>query len=129
MYIVVAMMTASACTDPFADVPKPPTTGNNQIQTTEFHTSVTMWLRNDDYGFVGLVSTIPHTDLSKAEFYAVQNGQKIFIASPYATNIPAYREMYEGYLWANVHDNVLMLYFNGGPSSTPPFPLDIVIVY
>jgi len=130
MFIVATIMTATACSDPFVDATKRTTPGNNQIQTTEFHTEVTMWYRNDDNGFMGLVSQTPNTDLSKAKIYGVKNGNKVLIQNfPDVTRIEAYTEMYSDYLWANVRNGVLMLYFDGGPSSTPPFPFEIIIEY
>jgi hypothetical protein len=132
-------MTATACSDPFEGPERPPLTDNNLIPTTEFHTMVTTWNRTADNNYVGLVSTTPITDLSKAQLYGIKNGLRISIDNygdvsdlPYGdvSKRPAVPSAYDDYLWANVKNNVLLLNYKGSTAeSLPPVPLEVVIAY
>ena len=82
MFIVIAMMTASACSEPEI-VPwlpevkpklRPP---SNQISNREFHSTVITWTQPDGGNYVGPVQAAPEFDLSKARITAVGNGQTI----------------------------------------------------
>src|SRR5688572_13244622 len=77
MFIVVATMTATACSDPEI-VPGPITHGTfvNNISNREFRTTVTTWSRPDG-SYIGLVSSIPEFDLSKSTITVVGNGKTI----------------------------------------------------
>ena len=66
MCIVVAMMTATACSEQeVLPTAKGPATSSNQNSNREYYTSVTTWSRADGSNFVGLVSAVPKLDLSK----------------------------------------------------------------
>jgi hypothetical protein len=131
MFIVVAMMTASACSEPeVLPIIKAPAIPGNQSSTSEIHTSVTTWSRGYSGSFVGLVSAVSNLDLSRATISVVGNGKKTRI-DPYfdSSKMTLALDANEGYIWASVQDNILLLNYVG-PTSTslPPFPLDVIIV-
>jgi len=130
MFIVIAMMTATACSEqeivPGTGTPGPPPTTSNR----EFHTSVTTWSRPDGSNYVGLVQAIPEFDLSKARITGFANGKTIkvdtFLDATKLTNTGSNQD----YIWASVKNNILLLnYIGATPTSLPPFPLDVMIVY
>jgi len=132
MFIVVATMTATACSDPEI-VPGPTThaTSGNNISNREFRTTVTTWSRPDGSNYVGLVSSIPEFDLSKATITVVGNGKTIrvdtFLDVSRLTMVHGFNE---NYFWATTQNNIMILNFVGQtPTSLPPFPLDVIIVY
>jgi ABC-type glycerol-3-phosphate transport system substrate-binding protein len=131
MYIIAALMTASACSEPEV-VPTNKTggTSSSQISNREFHTTVTTWSRPDGSNYVGLVQSVPAFDLSKSRITAVGNGKNIkvdtFLDETKLTNTGSN----EDYFWASVQNNILLLHYVGAtPTSLPPFPLDVTIVY
>ena len=132
MYIVAAMMTAAACSEPeVLPITKPPVTPGNQSSTSEFHTSVTTWSKGYTGTFVGLVSAVPNLDLLKATISVVGNGKKTRI-DPFfdSSKMTLALDANEGYIWASVQNNILLMNYVGPTTtSVPPFPLDVIIVY
>jgi hypothetical protein len=132
MFIVAAMMTASACAETeVLPITKPPVTSGNQSSTSEIHTSVTTWSRGYSGSFVGIVYAASNLDLSKATISVDGNGKRTRI-DPYfdSSKMTLALDANEGYIWASVQNNTLLLNYVG-PTSTslPPFPLDVIIVY
>jgi hypothetical protein len=132
MFIVVAMITTTACSDPeIVPTSKPPGSGN-QISTSEYRATVTTWGREDvGSNYVGLVSSVPNFDLPKATISVVENG-KTTMVDPYlnVSRLSRAHRADEAYFWASRENNILLLHFVGQtPSSLPPFPLDVIIVY
>jgi hypothetical protein len=133
MYIVAALMTASACSEQEvvpANKTKTGSTASSQISNREFHTTVTTWSRPDGSNYVGLVQSVPAFDLSRSRITAVGNGKTIkvdtFLDETKLTNTGSN----EDYFWASVQNNILLLHYVGAtPASLPPFPLDVIIVY
>ena len=132
MFIVITMMTASACSDPeVLPTTKRPGPPGNQNTTSEYHTTVTAWSRISGSSFVGLVSEIPTLNLSKAAITVVGNG-KMTGVDPYfdASRLTLAHAANEGYIWASTQNNILLLNFVGNtPTSLPPFSLEVIIVY
>ena len=132
MLIVATTITAVACTDPEI-VPatvKGTGTTSSQIGTREFRTTVTTWSRPDGSNYVGLVQSIPEFDLSKSRIVAVGNGRTIKVDTFLDVTKVKNPGATEDYFWASTFNNVLVLNFVGQtPSSLPPFPLDVIIVY
>lgn len=135
MFVVVATMTALACTEP--DVftqPPPPPGGNHQSSTQEFHSSVTTWQRTQNGSltfFDGIISQTPVTDLTKAQLFWIRNGQRIAIETLMdVAPSQMYQQMYDGFIWASVRNNIFTVnYIAKTPNSTPPFPFEVIIVY
>ena len=132
MFIVVATMTATACSDPEI-VPGPSTHGTpgNNISNREFRTTVTTWSRPEGSNYVGLVSAVPEFDLSKSRITVTGNGKTMrvdtFLDVSRLTMAHGYKE---NYFWASTKNNIMLLNFVGQtPASLPPFPLDVIIVY
>jgi hypothetical protein len=132
MFIVIAMMTATACSEPeVLPITKPPVSPGNQSPNSEIHTAVTTWSRGYSGTFVGIVSAVSNLDLSKATISVVGNGKKTRI-DPYfdSSKFTLAIEANEGYIWASFQNNILMLNYVGPTeTSVPPFPLDVIIVY
>jgi hypothetical protein len=133
MIVVVATMTAIACTEPdiFNPQPPPPSKGNTHIATQEFHTSVTTWQKGESGLFNGIISQTPVTDLSKARLYWINNGQRVAIETYLdVSKTQPYQQMTDGFIWASVRNNIFIVnYVSKAPNSTPPFPFDVIIVY
>ena len=130
--ITVAVMMATACSDPeLVHAVKPVGTSSNQIQNREFHTAVTTWSQPDGSYFVGLVSNVPSLDLSKTRISVVENGKKIGVDGDFdISRLSWLNSRNEGYFWATTNNNILLLHYAGSTStSTPPFPLEVIIVY
>jgi hypothetical protein len=130
MFIVVTMMTAAACSDPEIVPGTGPHTllGNNSNR--EFHTTVTTWSRPDGSNYVGLVQSVPAFDLSKARITALGNGKTIKVDTILDETKLTNTGSNEDYFWASVQNNILLLHYVGAtPTSLPPFPLDVIIVY
>ena len=135
MFIVAAMMTVAACSEPevVPKATKPAGTSHNQIGTRVFHTEVTTWDRPDGSPYVGVVSTIPDFDLWDSRITVIGNNMTAnvdnYLDVAKLTYITYYGSM-EGYFWASIENNILLLHFVGPtPDSTPPFPLTVKIVY
>ncbi|HMG93365.1 MAG TPA: hypothetical protein VK589_25080 [Chryseolinea sp.] len=135
MFTIIAMMTASACSEPEV-VPttksKTGGTSSSQISNREFHTTVTTWSRADvGSTFVGLVSTVPNVDLSKATISVIGNGKTTRVETYLdVTRLTMAQSANESYMWPSTKNNILLLNFVGQtPASLPPFPLDVIIVY
>ena len=119
MFIVVAMMTAAACSEPeVLPITKAPVGPGNQSPNNEFHTSVTTWNRGYSGSFVGIVSAVPNLDLSKATISVVGNGKKTRI-DPYfdSSKFTLAIDSNEGYIWASFQNNILLLNYVG-PTAT-----------
>jgi hypothetical protein len=130
--IAAAVMMATACSDPeIVPAVKPVGTSSNQIQTREFHTAVTTWSQPDGGNFVGLVSNAPNFDLSKARISVVEGGKKVAVDGDLnISRLTWLHSRNEGYFWATIKNNILLLNYAGSSStSTPPFPLEVIIVY
>jgi hypothetical protein len=133
MYIVAALMTASACSEQEV-VPTNKTktggTSSSQISNREFHTTVTTWSRPDGSNYVGLVQVVPEFDLSKSRITAVANGKTIKVDTFLDVTKLSNTGSSGDYFWASVQNNILLLNYVGAtPASLPPFPLDVIIVY
>lgn len=132
MFVVVAMMTAIACSEPEV-VPTTKTGGSthSQSQTTEFRTSVTTWTKSGGNTYVGLVSQIPKADYTEMTISVVANGKGIRVDTFLdVTRLEQFKNSNDGYYWATVQNNVLLLNYVGqSPTSLPPFPLDVIIVF
>ena len=133
--VALVTMTAIACSDPIEESiipPPPPTAGGTNIQTShgEYHTSVTTWTHEYDGKYVGLV-TQTAGDLSTADVFMFKNGERISIDREFdATSVQTSFSTYGEYMWATYRNNVLLLNYIGmTEASTPPFPLDVIIVY
>jgi ABC-type glycerol-3-phosphate transport system substrate-binding protein len=128
MFIVIAMMTASACSEPEI-VPSTGTQGTTgNISNRQYHTTVTTWTRPDGHNYVGLVQAVPQFDITKAQITAVANGKTIKVDT--YVNMTKLSGSNEDYYWASVQNNILLLNYVGAtPTSLPPFPLDVIIVY
>ena len=131
MFIVAATMIAVACSDPeIVPTTKGPVSSSNQNSNREFHTTVTTWSRPDGRNFVGLVSAVPEFDLTKSRITAVGNGKTIRVDTFLDVTKLANTGSTEGYFWASTMNNILLVNYVGPtPSSLPPFPLDVIIVY
>ena len=133
--ISVASLTtkAIACSDPNEPViPHPTPYPGSNIPTDhgEYHTSVTTWT-HECYGkFVGLL-TQTAGDLSTADVFVLKNGERIPVDREFdATSGQASFSTYGEYIWASYRNDVLLLNYIGMTEvSTPPFPLDVIIVY
>ena len=132
MFIFVAMMTASACSEPeVLPIIKAPVTPGNQSSTNEIHTAVMTWTRGYSGSFVGIVQTVPEFDLSKATISVVANGKTTRI-DPYFDSSKSTLALgaNEGYIWASYQNNIFLLNYVGPTqTSVPPFPLDVIIVF
>jgi len=132
MLIVATTITAVACTDPeIVPTTKKASTSPTLASNREFHTAVTTWSRAEGSNFVGLVSTTPQADLSKAKISVFGNGKGTTVDNYLdVTRLTMYHNRNEGYYWASIQNNILLLNFVGQtPTSLPPFPLDVIIVY
>jgi hypothetical protein len=130
MFIIVTMMTAAACSEQeIVPTTKGSVTSSNQSSTHEYHTSLTTWSRADvGSTFVGLVSSVPDFDLSKATIFVVGNGKTNTIDTFLdVTRLQMAHSAQESYMWATTKNNILLLNYVG--ASLPPFPLEVVIVY
>ena len=125
-------MTAIACSDPIEEPPVSPP-GGNPIQSDhgEFHTSVTTWARGDGGRFMGLVSQMPETDLSNVDVYVVKDGKRIWVYGQLTSSSVYETDDTQGdFFTATIKGNVLMLSYTGTTAApSPPFPLDVIIVY
>ena len=131
MYIIAAMMTATACSEPdVAPTTKPPGAPGNQSSNREYYAAVTTWSQNGN-NFVGLVSAVPIFDLTKATISVVGNGTTTRIDTFLdVTRLTMAHSAKESYMWASTKNNILLLNFVGEtPASLPPFPLEVIIVY
>ena len=132
MFIVIAMMTATACSEEDVVPTTAPRTPSNQVSTHEYHTAVTTWSKADvGSNFVGLVSAVPNIDLSKATISVIGNGKTTRIDTYLdVTRMTIAHSAHESYMWATTKNNILLLNFVGEtPASLPPFPLEVIIVY
>ena len=130
--ITVAVMMATACSDPeIVPAVKPVGTSSNQIQTREFHTAVTTWSQPEGSYFVGLVSNVLSVDLSKTRISVVENGKRIGVDADFdISRLSWLHSRNESYFWVTTKNNILLLNYAGSTStSTPPFPLEVIIVY
>jgi len=131
MYIIAAMMTATACSEPeVIPTTKPPVAPGSQSSNREYYAAVTTWSQ-DGNNFVGLVSAVPTFDLNKATISVVGNGKKTRI-DPFfdSSKMTLALDANEGYIWASVQNNILLMNYVGPTTtSVPPFPLDVIIVY
>ena len=132
MYIIAALMTASACSEPEV-VPTNKTNGgtsSSQISNREFRTTVTTWSQPGGGNYVGLVQAVPQFDLSKARITAIGNGKTIKVDTFLDVTKLSNTGSNADYFWASVQNNILLLNYVGAtPASLPPFPLDVIIVY
>jgi hypothetical protein len=131
MYIIAAMMTAAACSEPeVVPTTKPPVAPGSQNSNREYHSAVTTWSQ-DGNNFVGLVSAVPNFDLKKATISVVGNGKTTRIDTYLdVTRLAMAHSAKESYMWASTKNNILLLNFVGDtPASLPPFPLEVIIVY
>ena len=130
MFIVATMMTAAACSDPEIAPATGPHTPPGNISNREFHTTVTTWSQPGGGNSVGLVQAVPQIDLSKARITAVGNGKTIKVDTFLDVTKLSNTGSNADYFWASVQNNILLLNFVGQtPTSLPPFPLDVIIVY
>ena len=132
MLIVATTITAVACSDPeiVPTTVKGTGTTSSQIGNREYHTTVTTWSRPDGGNFVGLVQSVPEFDISKSRIVAVGNGKTMKVDTFLDVTKLKNPGATEGYFWASTFNNVLILNYVGPtPSSLPPFPLDVIIVY
>jgi hypothetical protein len=129
IFITVAVMMTTACSDPEIAPSINPTGATTPVQTREYHTAVTTWGQSDGTYFVGIVSNVPNVDLSKTRISVVENGKRIRVDNELDVNrLTILRS--EGYFWATARNNVLLLnYIGPTPNSAPPFPLEVIIVY
>lgn len=130
VFITVVVMTTTACSDlEILPSVKPVGASNTQTQNREFHTTVTTWGQPDGSYFVGIVSNVPSVDLSKTRISVVNNGKVTSVDNVLDVNKLAWVQP-EGYFWAKVQNNILLLnYIGSTPTSLPPFPLDVIIAY
>jgi hypothetical protein len=130
--VALLMMTAISCSDPIEQVIPPPPPPPPPISTDhgEYHTSVTTWTHQYDGKYVGLVIQTAG-DLSTVDVFILKNGKRISIDREFdATNVQSSFNTDGEYIWATHQNNVLLLNYIGmTEASTPPFPLDIIIVY
>ena len=131
MFIVAMMMTATACSDPEIAPGTGSTTPPGNISNREFHATVTTWSQpGGGSNYVGLVQAVPQFDLSTARITAVGNGQTIKVDTFLDVTKLSNTGSKADYYWASVQNNILLLNFVGQtPTSLPPFPLDVIIVY
>ena len=132
MFIVIAMMTATACSEEEVVPTTAPRTPSNPSSTREYHTAVTTWSKADvGSNYVGLVSAVPNIDLSKATISVVGNGKTTRI-DPYfdSSKLTLAIDANEGYIWASFQNNILLMNYVGPTAtSVPPYPLDVIIAY
>ncbi len=133
IFVTSLTMIAFACSDPMEESQVQPPVGGNAIQTDhgEFHTSVTTWVRGDGGRFMGLVSQMPNTDLSNVDVYIVKEGKRIWVYGQLTSSSPYETDDTQGeFFTAFIRGNVLMLSYAGKTAaSTPPFPLEVIVVY
>ena len=129
IFIVLATMIVIACSEP--DVAPTTKGGGQQIQTNQYYTNVTTWTTVGRGTFIGLVSTQPYIDLSKASVFIVSQGQRITVErQPDASKMLEDRAMFDGYFYASVQSDALMLNYIGNTvASKPPFPLEVILAY
>ena len=111
---------------------KKPAASSNQNSNREYYTSVTTWSRADGSNFVGLVSAVPKLDLSKKfTISVVGNGKRTKVDNYLdVTRLQMAHGANEGYIWASIRNNIILLNYVGNtPTSLPPFPLEVIIVY
>ena len=133
IFIALVTMTAIACSDPM-DEPQRPVQPKHSVFPTnhgEYHSNVTTWVRLNDGGFMGLVSQTPYTDLSTADVFVVENGKRILVHGQLdPTSVPESQPAHGGFFSATYRNNMLFLNYTGmTTASSPPFPLDVIIVY
>ena len=134
IFIASLTMTAIACSDPIEDSQlQGKTNGGTNVQTDhgEFHTSVTTWVRGNGGKFTGLVSQMPTADLSNVDVYVVRDGKRIWVYGQLSSSSAYETDDTQGeFFTATIKGNVLMLTYAGTtPASTPPFPLEVIIMY
>ena len=119
IFVVVATITAIACTEPDVFTKQPPT-GTNYVPLKEFHTSVTTWQKGENGNYNGIISQTPVTDLTKVQLFWLRNGQRL--------EINGYHD--DVYISATVRQNIFLVnYIAKTPNSAPPFPFEVIIVY
>ena len=130
MFFVVTMITATACTEPEIGPGSGTNGGHGNFSNRQYLTTVTTWTRPDGGNYVGLVQSVPQFDLSKAQITAVANGKTIKVDTYVNMAKLSNTGSNEDYFWASVQNNILLLNYVGStPTSLPPFPLDVIIVY
>ena len=133
--IVMAMIIAVACSEPVVEpsVPPKPVVVNPIVVAAvpvEYHTNVTTWTHAQNGNCVGLITRTPGTNLANVEVFVVKDGQRIAIDRQLdPTNLKEYQSLYGEYYWVSYQNNVLLLHYMGASGATPPFPLDVLIVY
>ena len=122
--IALVTMIAIACSEPNIR----PSGGSSR---SEYHTSVTSWVRNDGGNLMGLVTETPDTDLSTVDVFVVKQGQRISVHNQFDHySMLAAHDTYGEYFWASYRNSVLMLNYIGKTAeSEPPYPLEVIIVY
>lgn len=134
IFVVVVTMTAFACTEPDVvptQTQKTTTGNNNYVPPSEYHSTVTTWQKVQEGYYNGIITQTPVTDLSKATLYWVRNGERVLIDTDQdVSKLEMYQASFDGYMWASVRGNILLINFVAKtPNSRPPFPLDVIIVY
>ena len=132
--ISVALVTIAviACCDPVEEPTVNRSKGNqNQINHGEYHTTVTTWTHGDDGNYVGLVTQTPVTDLSKVDVFFVKNFRRIPVDKQFdIMRLQSTHNANEEYFWFSYENNVMLLNYIGlTAASTPPYPLEVIIVY
>jgi len=133
MFILIVMMTATACSEPEI-VPttkiKHVSTSSTQTSNHEFHSTVVTWTRPDGRNYVGPVQSTPEFDLSKSKITVVGNGITIRVDTFLDVTKLSNTGSNADYFWASIQNNILILNYVGATTtSVPPFPLDVIIVY
>ena len=80
---------------------------------------------------MGLVSTQPYIDLSTVSVFIVSQGKRITVErQPDASKMLEDQAMFDGYFFASVQNDALMLNYVGkSVASKPPFPLEVILAY
>jgi len=80
---------------------------------------------------MGLVSQMPDTDLSNVDVYVLKDGKRIWVYGQLTSSSVDETDDTQGdFFTATIKGNVLMLSYAGNTAaSTPPFPLEVIIVY
>jgi len=133
MFIVVATVSAIACTEP--DIfdngrqIQPGPQGNSAKQTGVYRTSVTTWMYKENNYYIGLVAHVP-TNFWEGKVTVVEDGNRISVDTYFdADNMPTFPTTYGNYYWATRQNNLMMLHYVGPRTSPPPFNLEVVITF